>query len=447
MKTTISRILGAGIILLILTSFGTAQEFPHSSISLIGRLNTPTISERGGIVYLQMSITTPAIAGIPHRRPLNISVVLDRSGSMGDERKIEFAKKALTKLVDQLDSEDILSIVIYDDVVEVLREASAVGGDKSAIKRLVERVYPRGSTNLGGGMVQGLREVEHNLTKEYVNRVVLLSDGLANQGITDPYELNKIARQYLAKRISLTTMGVGLDYNENLMVGLAESGGGNYYFIESPNSLASILNKEFDMLSTVVAQNASIEITLGRNVAVRDVIGCDYRMQSDRYVIPVSDLSSNECREFTVELLIPPGTGSLTVTTGVLRYESEQKWGDGFPTFTANVCYTKDVALVEKERDLKVQAKADIAVSTRTVDHAMKALDEGRAAEAAQDLEMAKGALSASPASSSGAGGAMLRDQAAKLESFGKLLKDTSDARKAKKSIQYDNYRTQKSKQ
>ncbi|HEY6952449.1 MAG TPA: VWA domain-containing protein [Bacteroidota bacterium] len=446
MKPTISGIFAAAMIVLLAASCGNAGEFPRPSISLVGRLNTPTISTQGGVVYLQMSIVAPTLTVIPHRRPLNLSVVLDRSGSMGDERKIEYAKKALTRLVDQLDAEDILSIVIYDDVVEVLREARRVGNDRSSIQRLVENIYPRGSTNLGGGMVQGLRQVEHHLRSDCINRVVLLSDGLANQGITDPYELNTIARQYRAKRISLTTMGVGLDYNENLMVGLAENGGGNYYFIESPNSLASILNKEFNMLSTVVAQNASIELTLGRNVTVRDVIGCDYHLQSDRYVVPVGDLSSNECRDFTVELLVPPGTGSLTVATGVLRYDSEQKWGDGFPTFTASVCYTKDVALIEKERDLKVQAKADIAVSTRTVDHAMKALDEGRAAEAAQDLETANRALSASPAASSGAGGAMLREQAAKLESFGRLLKDTSDARKAKKMIQYDNYRTQKSK-
>jgi Ca-activated chloride channel homolog len=447
MKTTVLTMLTAGLLALMSLSSGTACEIPQHSITLQSRLNTPTISTNGGIAYLQLTITTPSV-GIPHRRPLNLSVVLDRSGSMGDEGKIDYAKKAIWKLVDQLNSEDILSIVIYDDIVDILRPAQPVGRNKYAIKHLIDEVYPRGSTNLGGGMVEGLRQVEHFLSTESVNRVVLLSDGLANQGITDPEELDRIARKYRAKCISLTTMGVGLDYNENLMVGLSKNGGGNYYFIESPNSLASIMSREFNMLSTVAAQNASIELTLGRNVVVRDVIGCEYHPETGRTVVPVGDLYSNECREFTVELSIPEGSGSFAVATGTLRFESNQHWSDGFPRSSAMVRYTRDIALIDKGRDLNVQAKADVAVSTRTVENAMKALDEGKDEEAAGFLQQAQDVLHASPAASmSGAGGAEIRQQSAKLNSYEKLLKDsTGDGRKAKKSIQYDNYRTQKSK-
>jgi Ca-activated chloride channel homolog len=447
MKTTIVALITAVVLGLICVTPNTACAIPQQSITLQSRLNTPTISTNGGTAYLQLTITTPSLA-TPQRHPLNISVVLDRSGSMGDEGKIDFAKKALWKLVDQLNSEDILSIVIYDDIVDVLRTAQPVGRNKYAIKHLIDEVYPRGSTNLGGGMIEGFRQVECNLSKEYVNRVVLLSDGLANQGITDPGELDQIARKHRAKCISLTTMGVGLDYNENLMVGLSKNGGGNYYFIESPRSLASIMSREFNTLSAVVVQNASIELTLGRNVSLRDVIGCEFHAQADRYVIPVGDLYSNESREFTVELSIPEGSGTFTVAAGTLRYESDKRWSSGSPTSYADVRYTRDVALIEKERDLNIQGKADVAVSTRTVEHAMKALDEGKDSEAAGYLQQAQEALHASPAASSmGAGGAEIRDQAARLSSYKQLLKDsTGDGRKAKKSIQYENYRTQNGK-
>lgn len=447
MKAGTVNTLAIAISILLFFSGSSARD-PVDQITLTGRLNTPIVSTRGGIAYLQLTVATPDF-GSPRRHPLNLSVVLDRSGSMGDAQKIDYAKRALNKLIDQLDSEDLLSIVIYDDVVEVLRETQPVGKDKYAIKRLVERVYPRGSTNLGGGMVQGFREVEHNLNKEYANRVILLSDGLANQGVTDPQELDRIARRYKAKCISLTTMGVGLDYNENLMVGLAENGGGNYYFIENPNAMASILNKEFSMLSTLIAQNAAIELTLGENIVVRDVVGCEYQTQSSHYTIPVGDLYSNEHRDFTVELAIPSGTGSLTVASGILRYESDKRSGNDDPAFRCTVKYTRDIALIEKERNLDVQAKADIAVSTKTVDQAMHSLDEGKAEEAAQYLQAAKSTLNASPAASmSGAGGAAIRDQAERLGAFEKLVKDsTNDSRKAKKSIQYENYRTQKGKE
>jgi Ca-activated chloride channel family protein len=356
---------------------------PYKGITIDGRLSYPCISFNGGRVYLQVAITAPGIESL-HRWPMNLSVVLDRSGSMADEAKIEYAKKTLYALIGQLRDDGILSIVIYDNVIQVLRPAQRVC-DKRELKRLVEQVYPRGTTNLGGGMMEGLRQVERNLDKEYVNRVVLLSDGLANQGITDPGELQRIARRYRARSISLTTMGVGLDYNENLMVGLAASGGGNYYFIESPHSLASIFRKEFNLLSCVAAQNASVEMSLGRGVRLLDVIGCEYREEGDRYVVPLGDLYSNDRRELTVELGVPEGTGSLTVARGVLHYEGKLGWLERWPSFAATVRYTDDLVEIDKNRDLETQAKADVAVSTRKVEHAMKALDEGRHEEAADE--------------------------------------------------------------
>jgi Ca-activated chloride channel family protein len=190
---------------------------PGEPIVLKGRVNCPLVPTAGGTIFLQISVTPPRF-DLPRKKPMNLSIVLDRSGSMADERKIHYAKSALLSLVDKLSPDDILSIVIYDDVVEVLRPAGRVR-DRREIHRLIERIAPRGSTNLGGGMVKGLEQVAVHASREFVNRVVLLSDGLANQGITDPQELNRIARRYGSRSISLTTIGMGLDYNENLMVG------------------------------------------------------------------------------------------------------------------------------------------------------------------------------------------------------------------------------------
>ncbi len=429
-----------------LCSTANAMSFPtgEPKITLDGKLNCPYISSSGGTAYLQIYLTTSDFVRPERaRRPMNISVVLDRSGSMADERKIDYAKQALNKLIDQLSSEDIFSLVVYDDVIDVLRAAQRVG-NKRDLKRLVSDIYPRNSTNLGGGMMEGLRQVERNIGREYVNRVILLSDGLANQGITDPRELSRIARNYRNKSISLTTMGVGLDYNENLMVGLAESGGGNYYFIESASQLASIMNKEFHSASSVIAQNAFIELKLGRGVRVLDVIGCEHSYASDRHTIPVGDLYANETREFSVELSIPEGSGTLTVATGILRCECSSSASR--PSFSAKANYTRDVAMIEKNRDMDVQAKADIAVSTRKVDRAMKALDEGRGDEAKAELSSARQMLMSSPAASaSGAGSIMIQEQASRLDSFNKSLNE-DDSRRAKKAIQYENYRVQKKK-
>ena len=435
----------------ILVAFSTTKgmSFPGSEqgISLNGKLNCPYISTSGGTAYLQISLTSSGRDDRKRRqRPMNIAVVLDRSGSMADERKIDYAKSALTKLIDQLHAEDLFSLVVYDDVIDVLRSSQRVGSSHRDLKRLISDIYPRNSTNLGGGMMEGLRQVERNLGKEYVNRVILLSDGLANQGITDPSELARIARNHRSRSISLTTMGVGLDYNENLMVALAESGGGNYYFIESPSQLASIMSKEFNSASSVIAQNAYIELKLGRGVKVVDVIGCEDFFDGGTYRIPVGDLVANDSREFTVELSIPEGTGVQTVATGTLHCECSAFASR--PSFSARVNYTREVAMIEKNRDMETQAKADIAVSTRTVEKAMKALDEGRGEEAKSELSAARQMLMSSPAASyGGASGAAVQEQAARLDSFNQILDDKEvDARRAKKSIQYENYQIQKKK-
>ncbi len=441
MKTTV--VLLSVIALL---STVNAMSFPRNAVTIDGKLNCPYISTSGGTAYLQIYVTTPEdIRRGNDRRPMNISVVLDRSGSMSDQGKMDFAKAALNKLIDQLNPEDIFSLVVYDDVIDVLRAASKVG-NRQDLKRLVNEIYPRNSTNLGGGMMEGLRQVERNLNREYVNRVILLSDGLANQGITDPRELNKIAKRYRNKSISLTTMGVGLEYNENLMMGLAESGGGNYYFIESPRGLASIMNKELNSLSSVVAQNASIDLKLGRGVNVLDVIGCEHSLVNGTYTIPVGDLYAGEQREFTVELSIPEGSGTLVVATGSLAYETESARANACPSFTATIRYSRDVAVVEKNRDMEMQAKADVAVSTRKVDSALKAFDEGRTDDAKAELKDAQDMLMASPATAaSGAGAAAIQEQAARLGSFSKSF-ESDDAKKAKKAVQYENYRVQKKK-
>ena len=363
---------------------------------------------------------------------------------MADEGKIEYAKKAVRSLIDQLQEGDYFSFVIYDDVVEVLRQSQRVR-DKRDLRNILDEVYPRGATNLGGGLVAGLEQVERHRDREFLNRVILLSDGLANRGITDPHELRHIAQRYRSKSISVTTMGVGLDYNENLMMGLSQSGGGNYYFIESPNSLASIFRKELRSLSSIAAQNASIELTLADGVHVRDVIGCERQHEGKRITIPVGDLYSGEQRQLTVELEIPEGSGTLQAVKGVLRYEGKHGWFESWPSFTASLHYTRILADVDKNRDNEIQALVDVALSTRSVDKALKALDEGRKDDAARELKAAQSAVMLSPAAfSKGAGGAMLGDQRARLESFQNLLRDSVDFRKAKKAIQYENYQVQK---
>jgi Ca-activated chloride channel family protein len=429
----------------VISLFSMTFHAPSPVFTLNGRLNCPVVPEKGGTAYLQITLTAPGMIENTRRKPMNLSVVIDRSGSMSDQRKMDYAKKAFASLIEQLQPDDILSLVIYDDIIDLLRPAKKIGDGKQSIKRMLDEIYPRGSTNLGGGLMEGLRQTERYAGRHYINRVVLLSDGLANVGMTDPVELNRIAHRYRNRSISITTMGVGLDYNENLMMGLSESGGGNYYFIEHPNTLASIIRQEYTMTSSVIAQNAALYITLGDRVHVNDVVGCEFRKETEQQIIPVGDLYANETREFTIEITIPEGSGKRIIASGELRYESENIIAS-VPKFSVSVTYTKDFAEVERNRDIHAQAKADIAVSARKVEQAMQAMDNGDQAAAQLRLDEAKEMIANSPAASAaGASGETVRSQLGKIESYQRTARE-EDAQKAKKSIQYDNYKTRKNK-
>ena len=415
-------------------------------LQIEGKVSLPYMSGKGGPAYLQVTVRAGDLE-VHDRRPMNVAVVVDRSGSMAEEAKIENVRSALYRLIDQLKSDDILSLVIYDDVVEVLRPASRVGS-KHEIRRLLDEVYPRGWTNLGGGLVEGFRQAERNACNSYSNRVILLSDGLANRGITDPHELDQIAARYRGKSISLTTMGVGLAYHENLMVGLANNGGGNYYFIECSNDLAAIFRQEFHSLTALVAQNAALELTLGDGVRLLDAIGCRRQENGRVHSIFLGDFTANETRELTVELDVPAGTGTRTIATGRLSYDTERGHQYANRALTAVIHYVSDLAEVDRHRNMEAQAKADIAISTRAVERGMQALDEGRREDAAAQLAAAKAAIAASPAAVQGGSvGSLVKDQETKLSTYLQLFEDkNADVRRVKKSVQYENYKVQKKK-
>lgn len=164
------------------------------------------------------------------RLPLNLSLVLDRSGSMHGG-KLTAAREAAALLVRRLAPEDVVSVVAYDDEVETVAEP-ATGAAQAELPREIERIETGGSTNLSGGWLRGRELVARNLLERGVNRVILLTDGQANVGITDPQRLTGLAAEAGRQRMTTTTIGFGADYNERLLRAMADAGGGNTYYIE-----------------------------------------------------------------------------------------------------------------------------------------------------------------------------------------------------------------------
>jgi len=211
-------------------------------------------------IYVYLELNALKAAKDINKVPLNISLVLDRSGSMAAEKKLDFAKKAAEFVVDNLSASDHFSLVAYDDEVKTLSASTKVT-NKQPIKNRIQLIEPGGTTNLSGGMLQGYNEVKTTFAEKAVNRVLLLSDGLANEGITDAKELQKIVQGKSTENgISISTFGVGADFNEDMMTNLAEYGSGNYYFIDNADKIPEIFAQELKGLLSVVAQNTQLEI-------------------------------------------------------------------------------------------------------------------------------------------------------------------------------------------
>ena len=232
---------------------------------------------------------------IAKRIPLNISIVIDRSGSM-EGIKMGYAKKAAKGIIDQLKQDDIVSIVMYDTYVDTVQSPTNVF-DKERIKARIDKITPRASTNLWGGAEQGYQYVQKNYKPNYINRVLLISDGNANTGLTDSTLIHLKVQKYKDDEgISISTFGVGLDYNETLMTDMAETGAGNYYFIDAADKMTTIFNNELRGLLNVGAQNAELKIKLPKGVSIQKSYPLNFRLEGDNIIIKLRDLSSEEIK-------------------------------------------------------------------------------------------------------------------------------------------------------
>jgi Ca-activated chloride channel homolog len=202
------------------------------------------------------------------RMPVNVAFVIDRSGSM-QGTPIAQAREAAIMAVSRLLPTDIASVVIFDNRIDVLVPAQNVA-DPATFIDLIRQVGPRGSTAIHGGVLAGAAEVAKNKDTRRLNRVVLLSDGQANVGPTRPEEFAALGRLLQSQGISVSTIGLGLAYNEDLMLQLARASDGNHAFAREPTDLVQIFNKEFDDVLGSCAQTVSIDIELAPGIkAVR----------------------------------------------------------------------------------------------------------------------------------------------------------------------------------
>jgi Ca-activated chloride channel family protein len=245
------------------------------------------------------------------RAPINVCLCIDRSGSM-EGPPLEYAKRACDYVVDMLEPNDILSIVTFEEQVDVLMPARRIV-NKALIKEHIHRLEVGNTTNLYDGLIAGCMQIAsvQAQTPGYVNRVLLLTDGEPTVGLKDFSSIVQQVGEQKARGISITALGFGQDYNEELMAGIARRSGGNYYYIQRPDLLPEVFRRELETLMTIVAKNVRVRLQLPRWVRVRQVYGAQPSFGPRTVEITAPDLERGTVRTVLAELELerhPAGT-------------------------------------------------------------------------------------------------------------------------------------------
>jgi|AutmiccommuBRH23_1029490.scaffolds.fasta_scaffold01015_16 Ca-activated chloride channel family protein len=255
---------------------------------------------------LEITVVAPTIAAQTTRPPLNLALVIDRSGSMSGS-KLEYVKQAATFVVDRLEENDRVAIVTFDDQVYLLSPSvRTTASNRSVLKQLINSIRIGGTTNLSGGWLQGCQEVASASEETTINRSLLLTDGLANVGIVDLEELAVHARELASRGVTTSTFGVGLGFNEHLLEAMSNHGRGNFYFIETPMEIPGIFLKEFNELATITASDVEIEIAIPEHVNIEILGGWSHEKVGGKLRVFAGNLYSGQTQEIYLKVLTPP---------------------------------------------------------------------------------------------------------------------------------------------
>ena len=245
-------------------------------------------------------------ATLPKPPAKQLAFVIDRSGSMGGE-PLEQAKKAVTTMVSKLTKEDAMAIVTYDDAVDVLMPYKRAVNARR-VKRKLARVDSGGVTDLHAGWLEGGSQLADHVSNNEVSRILLLSDGNANEGLTDTSEIVAQVSRLAAAGVTTSTYGLGCHFNEELMIEMAKAGGGKAYYGETAADLMTPFRTEFDLLSALVFRNVRLALKPARGVTLT-VRNKYIRQPNGEYALPDVAYEGESWVLITAELdtPIPPG--------------------------------------------------------------------------------------------------------------------------------------------
>lgn len=354
----------------------------------------PAAPRGGGRLPFVLRIAAPVAATAP-RPGLNLALVIDRSGSMSGA-PLEHAKQAASTLVSALRPDDRVAVVSYDDTVQVL-VPSTLAADPGSIRRHIGSLRPGGSTALHDGWIEGGSQVGQHLDPGAINRVILLSDGQANVGPRDPAHIGEHTAGLFERGVSTTTLGLGRSFNEDLLLAMAERGGGRFHFVESPADLARIFTEELEGLITTVGTEVELGFRSGVDARIERLFN-DLPAREGGYALP--DLIAGVPLDLGGELQLPPLAGAAALFGEfALSWRPSDGSASGSAVLPCQLPLLDDDAWAALPEDDEVRALLAELEAADLKERAIAALDQGDRAGVAALLSRARGVLASAPAS------------------------------------------------
>lgn len=384
-RTSLSLAAIGGTIALALAVHGREAPVPE-----VAAVHTDDVTDDGMKLTAQMTgavigateqdilVEIKPIGGAAAKRPpLSLAVVIDRSGSMNG-RPIENAKRAAMKVLEQLDAADSFTLVTFSSAAQtVVPMRRATPDNIAAARAAIAQIFDDGGTCISCGLTQAVNELSMTPVRDGLRRMVMMSDGQANEGVYDRAELARMTSDIAAKGVSVSTVGVGLDFDEVTMTNLATVGRGNYYFVEDTGNLDAMFQRELGGLSETVAMDARLTIEPGPNVKLVEAYGYPtVHVGMGMLEVPIADLRAGETRKIVVHALVGPNAGMIDVARVKLAWRRVADSSLRNASATARAEVSSDATKIASSVNADVLRATESAQQARAIEQATKAYEE-----------------------------------------------------------------------
>jgi Ca-activated chloride channel family protein len=450
MKATMNRKMFRRWVMVIFILFGlcegkylvspvvVAAKVPSSRVACRVEIDRNVLPEGGRQkAVIKVTLDPPPPPENIERPAVNLSIVLDRSGSMSGQ-KLEKAKAAAIEALRHLGAEDIFSVVVYDHNVRTVVPARSARYVEW-IERQIRQIRSGGNTALFGGVSQGAAELRKNFGGRYIHRIILLSDGIANVGPSTPEDLGRLGAAFIKEGISVTTVGVGTDYNEDLMTSLSRNSDGNSYFVESSADLPRIFAAELGDVLNVVAKKIHIVVECPDGVRPLTIIGREGRIRGRTVELYLNQLYGGQEKYALIEVEVPGKNSGeeIHIASVNVSYENPLTQRNETASGRVSARFSDDTTEVNKSGNVEVQRDYQLNLNAIAKDRAISLSDMGKKDEAVRELKKSAGQLRYLGRKY---GDEKLLDEAEEMDQQAGQIEEKGMTRKYRKSLRTDSY-------